>query len=119
MLLSVLAAVMISAASCKKNSASPKTSAPTQTAQINNGPYGDFSRWQGIGGDSLFKEELTLTLFYTEESSPCDICHYHLNYSLWDDYTYTYSTSKCTVSNDTLMIKDIATAKKAFFKRIK
>jgi hypothetical protein len=106
-----------SAFSCEKNTPAPKQTT-TQNDPVDNGPYGQVSRWKSIGGDSLFEEELTLTLFYIEKSSPCDICHYQLNYSLWNDYEYTWSASKCAVPNDTLLMTDIATAKKAFFKRV-
>jgi hypothetical protein len=109
--------VITFASSCEKNTVAPKANT-SQNIPVNDGPYGQFSKWKSIGGDSLFEEELTLTLFYTEKSSPCDICHYQLNYSLWNDYEYTYSASKCAVPKDTLIMVDIATAKKAFFKRI-
>lgn len=107
----------ITLVSCEKTTRAPF--APEATSGIDNGPYGIVSHWKCFGGDSVFEKELTLTLFYTEKHSPCDICHYEQNYALWDDYSYTYSVSKCTVPNDTLIMVDIATAKKAFFKRVK
>src|SRR5687768_3287846 len=98
----LIIAVTAMQVSCDKATTAPRT--PTVvTVNENNGPYGSVSKWQSIGGDSLFEDELVLTLFYTEPHSPCDICHYQLNYSLWNDYEYTYSTSKCTVPNDTLI----------------
>jgi hypothetical protein len=113
----VLAFAVVFIFSCEKETSAPKTN-NIQDAPVNNGPYGEFSRWKSIGGDSLFEEDLTLTLFYTEKSSPCDICHYQLNYSLWNDYEYTCSFSKCAVPDDTLVMTDLATARKAIFKRI-
>jgi hypothetical protein len=101
--------------SCKKDTKTPY--APDSSAN-NNGPYGTVSKWQSIGGDTTFTEALVLTLIYTEKNSPCDICHYQLNYSLWNDYEYTYSASKCAPARDTLIMTDMATTKKAFFKRI-
>lgn len=85
----------------------------------NYGPYGKTSKWKSIGGDTLYGESLTLTHFYTEKKSPCNICYYQQNYSLWTDYDYTYSISECAVVNDTLTMIDIDTERKAVFKREK
>jgi hypothetical protein len=110
--------------SCKKDkSMAPSYKSATETAvkndSLNNGPYGTVSRWKSIGGDTLFTEDLTLSLFYTESHSPCDICYYQLNYSLWNDYDYTFSASKCLIPGDTLLMKDLATNRTALFKRVK
>ena len=96
----------------------PKGPAIAQLAE-DSGPYGKVSHWKSVGGDSLFAEELTLTHFYTEEQEPCDICYYLQSYALWNDYDYTYSVSKCATLSDTLVIKDIATAKVAYFMPVK
>jgi hypothetical protein len=114
----ILSALVI--CSCKKSKITPTTSSePASSYQENSGPYGKTSAWKSIGGDTLFTQNLTLTLFYTEKSTPCDICHYQQNYSLWNEFQYTYSISKCTIVADTLIMKDPDTNRKAIFKRLK
>ena len=91
----------------------------TPTNEENAGPYGKTSIWRSIGGDTLYKDKLTLSYFFTEKNQPCNICYYQQNYSLWNDYSYTFQISECANVNDTLTITDIDTEKKAIFKREK
>lgn len=101
---------------CEKNKpAPPQQNAKEEAPTENYGPYGSFSKWKSIGGDTLFSDTLTLSHFYTEKVLPCDLCYYQQNYSLWNDYDYTLSASKCQLPNDTLVIKDPNTNKKAIF----
>jgi len=112
---------ILSLSACTKKNTPPCTNNPVASSEhaVNDAPYGTFSSWKSIGGDSLFADTLTLTLFYTETHSPCDTYYYQQNYALWNDYDYTYAVSKCAKVNDTLKIKDIATGKVAFFNRLK
>lgn len=106
--------------SCQKKE-SPQNSQNqiSLTEEEKAGPYGKLSKWKSIGGDTLFKDQLTLSYFFTEKNQPCNICYYQQNYSLWNDYSYTFQISECAVVNDTLTIIDIDTEKKAVFKREK
>jgi len=103
----------------KKNTApSPVSSGTTNSgSEIKYGPCGKTSRWKCIGGDSIFTDILSLTHFYTEKAQPCDIYYYQQNYSLFNDFSYTFSVSDCVVVNDTIIIKDTDTGKKSIFKR--
>jgi hypothetical protein len=105
--------------SCSKNKTTASEPIPGPDPYSENyGPYGKFSAWRSIGGDTIFSDTLRLAHFYTEKSSPCDICYYQQNYSLWDDYDYTLVVSKCFKPGDTLIIKDPNTIKKAIFKHL-
>lgn len=101
----------------KKNQTPPPANNTENTQQEYCGPYGKTSSWKSIGGDTLFAQKLTLTYFYTEKTQPCSIFYYSQNYALWNDYDYTLSLSGCSIVNDTLIIKDIDSNKKAIFKR--
>ena len=105
---------------CEKNKATPQQQiAKTEASSENYGPYGKFSEWKSISGDTIFSDTLTLSFFYKEKSSPCNICYYQQSYSLWNDYEYTLSASQCELPNDSLIIEDINTNKKAIFILIK
>ncbi len=101
----------------KKNNPEPAQNKPIESEQEYCGPYGKISAWKSIGGDTLFTQKLTLTYFYTEQANPCAVYYYSQNYSLWNDYDYTLSVNSCLVVNDTLIMIDIDTNKKAIFKR--
>lgn len=113
----LIAAIIIA---CEKNKpAQPQPNVNSVTPSENYGPYGKFSKWKSVSGDSVFSDTLTLTFFYTEKHLPCDICYYQLNYSLWNDYEYTLAASKCAVPKDSLLIQDQNTNKKAIFIHLK
>lgn len=102
---------------CEKVKTAPQQEAAKSEASSENyGPYGKFSKWKSIGGDTLFSDLLTLSFFYEEKNSPCNICYYQQNYSFWNDYDYTFSVSACVIANDTLTFIDIDTNRKAIFK---
>ena len=103
---------------CEKTQIAPQ-SQPKKAIEENCGPYGKFSTWESIGGDTLFSEKLTLTYFATEENSPCNKYYYQQNFSFWNCYDYTMKVSECIVSVDTLVCIDIDTQKKVIFKREK
>lgn len=105
---------------CEKVKTTPQQEGAKPEAPLKNyGPCGKFSKWKSVGGDTLFTDTLTLSFFYEEKTSSCNICYYQQNYSLWNDYDYTFSVSACAVVNDTLTFIDIDTNKKAVFKREK
>lgn len=105
---------------CEKNKATPQEQKDkAETLTENYGPYGKFSKWKSISGDTLFSDTLTLSFFYEEKISPCNICYYQQNYPLWNDYEYTLSASKCGSPKDSLTIEDLNTNKKAIFILIK
>ncbi len=101
---------------CEKNKpAPPQPNLNPATQSENYGPYGKFSKWKSVGGDTVFSDTLSLTFFYVEKYLPCDICYYQQNYSFWNDYDYTLSASKCALPKDSLIIQDQNTNKKAIF----
>lgn len=104
--------------SCEKTKTAPQ---PQQIKDVeeNYGPYGKFSSWKSVGGDTLFDENLTLTYFAVEENSPCHTYYYQQNISFWNCYEYTMKVSGCIIASDTLVCTDIDTQKKAIFKREK
>ena len=105
---------------CEKNKpAPPQQTTKAETPSENYGPYGKFSKWKSVSGDSIFSDTLTLTFFYAEKYLPCDICYYQQNYSFWNDYDYTLSASKCALPKDSLIIQDQNTNKKAIFIHLK
>ena len=105
---------------CEKNKPEPpKQNITTEVHPENYGPYGKFSKWKSVCGDTIFSDTLTLSFFYTEKHVPCDICYYQQNYSLWNDYEYTLSASKCSLPTDSLMLTDLNTNKKAIFIHLK
>lgn len=107
-------------AACQKKNNAPAPSAPKAIpVEENAGPYGKESKWISIGGDTIFTDTLTLTHFYTEIATPCNICYYQQNISFWNDYDYTFAVSECTVATDTLIFIDIDSKRKAIFKRKK
>ncbi|MBP7809395.1 MAG: hypothetical protein KA163_08885 [Bacteroidia bacterium] len=112
-----LLAVCFSA--CEKTNNTPNTNREATQAPIVEkcGPYGKVSTWKSIGGDTLYTQKLTLTFFFTEKNTPCNICYYQQSFALWNDYDYTFSVSECAVVNDTLTLIDIDTNRKAIFKR--
>lgn len=113
-----LIAVIIIA--CEKNKpAPPQPNVKPATPTENYGPYGKFSKWKSVSGDTTFSDTLTLTFFYTEKQTPCDLCYYQQNYPLWNDYEYTLTASKCALPTDSLIIKDQNTNKKAIFLHLK
>ena len=113
----LLAAIIIA---CEKNKpAPPQPNVKPATPTENYGPYGKFSKWKSVGGDTVFSDTLTLTFFYTEKAMPCDVCYYQQNYSFWNDYEYTLSASKCSLPADSLTVKDLNTNKKAIFIHLK
>lgn len=116
-----IALFTICASACKKSNDKTTAEEPTSKTPVtkNYGPYGKTSEWKSVGGDTIYEDELTLAYFYTEKNSPCNICYYQQNYSLWTDYDYTLSISECAVVNDTLIMTDIDTGRKAIFKREK
>jgi len=103
----------------KRNSEPVRQSQATEAANEKCGPYGKESSWKSIGGDTLFSENLTLSYFYTEKQTPCNICYYEQNISFWNDYDYSFSVSECAVVTDTLVFTDIDSGRKAIFKRNK
>lgn len=108
------------AIACEKNKTNPpQQNAKTEAGSENYGPYGKLSQWKSIGGDTLFSDTLTLSFFFEEKNSPCNICYYQQNYPLWNDYEYTLSASKCDLPKDSLVITDVNTNKKAIFILIK
>jgi hypothetical protein len=117
--ISFLVAISIICACKKTNNAPSKAALGSVVSSEKFGPYGKVSQWESIGGDTLFAEKLTLTYFYTEKHSPCNICYYQQNISFWNDYDYTFSISECAVVSDTLIFTDIDSGKKAIFKRDK
>lgn len=113
----LIAAIIIA---CEKNKPSPPQQNPTAvTTTENYGPYGEFSKWKSVSGDTIFADTLSLTFFYSEKHVPCDICYYQQNYSLWNDYEYTLSASKCATAKDSIIIQDQNTNKKAIFIHLK
>ena len=117
--LTIAASVVVLLACKKENSAPPQQKDVVQSPTEKCGPYGKNSSWKSIGGDTLFSENLTLTYFFTESHSPCNICYYQQNISFWNDYDYTFPVSECAVANDTLIFTDIDSGRKAIFKRNK
>lgn len=112
--------IILSIIACqKKNNGPVTTTSKTTIAEENFGPYGKVSKWKSIGGDTIFKEPLTLTYFHTEKSTPCNVHYYLQNISFWNCYDYTLDVSECITQNDTLICVDIDTHKKALFKREK
>lgn len=103
----------------KKNNELAVQETKNEGPEKKHGPYGKTSKWKSISGDTVYEETLTLTYFYTEKNSPCNVCYYQQNYPLWTDYDYTYAVSECAAVNDTLTITDIDTGRKAIFKREK
>ena len=114
----IISASLISCAK-KKNCATSGNNSSIAPVQENFGPFGKESFWKCIGGDSIFQDTLSLTYFYTEAATPCNVCHYHQNISFWNDYSYTFSVSECMTATDTLIFTDIDSHKKTIFKRQK
>lgn len=114
-----LAILVVCLSACEKKNNDPATNREAvQTPIVEKcGPYGKESKWKSIGGDTLYTQKLTLTYFFTEKNTPCNICYYQQNFALWNDYDYTFSISECAVVNDTLTLIDIDTNRKAIFKR--
>jgi flagellar basal body L-ring protein FlgH len=110
--------IVVALTSCEKTSPEPKEETQKGNSVVEKcGPYGKESTWKSIGGDTLYAEKLTLTFFFTEKNTPCNICYYQQNFALWNDYDYTFSISECANVNDTLTLIDIDTKRKAIFKR--
>jgi hypothetical protein len=113
-------ALIILFTACQKRNAAPAPSSPKSIPVIEkHGPYGKESKWLSIGGDTLFTDTLTLSHFYTEIATPCNICYYQQNISFWNDYDYTFAVSECAVATDTLIFTDIDSGRKAIFKHQK
>ena len=105
---------------CEKNKPAPPQQSPkVEVAAENYGPYGKFSKWKSVCGDTVFSDTLLLTFFYDEKHLPCDICYYQQSYSFWNDYEYTLSVSKCALPSDSLIVKDPDTNKKVIFIHLK
>jgi len=103
--------------SCKKEVKKPIQEYPTQTEEEigKYGPYGKFSKWRSVAGDSIFSTDLTLSWYHLQKESPCNIHYYEMNYPLWNCYDQDFSISECAEVNDTLTIKDKDSNKQAIF----
>lgn len=105
---------------CQKRNSPADDAAPKTIPVVEKaGPYGKTSKWLSVGGDTLFADTLTLSYFYTEKNTPCNICYYQQNISFWNDYDYTFAVPECTIATDTLIFTDIDSKRKAIFKRKK
>jgi len=114
----ILIAVQFSCQKKKCESAAPNKNQNTQPVIEKCGPYGKESKWLSIGGDTIFSDTLTLTYFYTEKTTPCNVCYYQQTISFWNDYDYTFSVSECAVPADTLIFTDIDSGREAIFNRL-
>lgn len=114
-----IALIAFCLSACNKTKKVPASNRESVAAPVVNtfGPYGRESVWKSIGGDTLYAQKLTLAFFFTEKTTPCNICYYQQNFALWNDYDYTFSISECAIVNDTLTLIDIDTNRKAIFKR--
>lgn len=109
--------VSLALASCKKGNTNPLHN-NTQEEEHENGkygPYGKFSKWRSVAGDSIFSTDLTLSWYHLQKESPCNIHYYEMSYPLWNDYDQDFSISECAEVNDTLIIKDKDSNKHALF----
>lgn len=103
--------------SCEKETPSPALSKSEQ-AQENYGPFGQTSKWACFAGDSIFKDTLTLTYFYTEKCEPANKFYYEQSYALYNDFSYVLWVYENITEKDTLIITDTDTGKKGVFKRL-
>lgn len=102
--------------SCGKETYSPALP-KSEPIKENFGPYGAFSKWVCFKGDSIFKDTLTLTYFYTEKCEPFNIFYYQQSYALYNDFSYITWVYENITEKDTLTIVDTDTGKRATFKR--
>lgn len=113
----IIVATTLIFASCQKKNISAPSSNQEQghNDEGKYGPLGKFTKWKSISGDSIFSADLTLSWYFVQNDSPCNIHFYAMNYPLWNCYDQDFLISECVSVKDTLIIKDKDTNKKALF----